>query len=544
MTPPPWRGDAAAPVEEPPAPPPEPITAPDGTDVAEGPDGTDGAAWRPGDLGHAVVTGVRWALVDQVVQQVGRIAINVMLTRLAAPEDFGLIGIAFVFTALASFVTDAGLGAALMHERRITPAHIRTATTVTLLTGAVLASVTVLLARPVAGLFDEPRLAPVLMVLAINFPLRGLVSIPRDLLRRAMVFRPAMIGSGLAVLGSGVAAVTVGFLGGGVWALVTYSVAESVLLVVATVVFAVRERVYTLALGIDRAAFRDMYRFGLSQSAFLLLYYGQINGDNLLVGKVLGPEALGYYNLAYRMMLYPIEKVGEVIGRVTVPAFNAIQHDLVRLRSSYLRVLQNVTLVCAPASIGLSVTAPLVVPIVFGAPWVPAVPALQILALNGPRLAANRLNGSVFQSRGVPHWDLGLNVVSIGVYLTAFVVGVRHGVAGMAWAYTFAGYALLPANQQLVARALHTRLRDAAGALTPLLAATALMAGAAEATRRAVEHRGPPVAQLAATALAGAAVYFAVMHVLAPDIVRRAATDLLRRRPALAPRPVPETSEA
>jgi O-antigen/teichoic acid export membrane protein len=183
------------------------------------------------------------------------------------------------------------------------------------------------------------------------------------------------------------------------------------------------------------------------------------------------------------------------------------------------------------------------VPIVFGPPWVPAVPALQILALNGPRLAANRLNGSVFQSRGVPHWDLGLNVVSVVVYLAAFLVGVRHGVVGMAWAYTFAGYSLLPANQHLVARALHTRVGEAAGALAPVLAATALMAGAAEATRRAVEHHGPPVAQLAVTAAAGAAVYAGAIRALAPDVVRRAATDLLRRRrPAPAAPPTTETS--
>jgi O-antigen/teichoic acid export membrane protein len=479
-------------------------------------------------LGGKVAAGVRWAAADQVVQQVARIAITVVLTKLTSPEDYGLIGIAFVVTQISSFVTDLGMGPALIQRRELRPAHVSTALTSTFLFSLVLAGLVVVTARPVSGFFNEPDLVPVLLVLSLNFPLKGMSAIPRDMLRRDLLFRPFVISSGVAVVGSGALGIVIAASGGGVWALVAYSVGESALTILVATVLAVRAGVFRPAFGFEREAFRDLLGFGASVSAFKLVYYAQINADNLLVGKVLGAAALGFYGLAYRLMLYPIQKVADVISQVAMPAFATLQHDRTRLGANFERAVQAVSLVCFPLSIGILVASPLLVPVVFGPQWVPAITTVQILSLNGPRMAVNRLNGAVFQGVGKPQWDLWVAVVGLAFYIVAFAVGIRHGIEGMAVAYTVAGYLAMPVSQVLATRLVGTTVLKNLLAVRHLALATLLMALVAEGTRRLMSDAASPVA-LAAVVVAGAVTYAGGVLLFARPVLRRTVDDVLRR---------------
>lgn len=480
-------------------------------------------------LAGRVASGVRWAAADQLLQQVARIAITVLLTRLTRPSDYGLIGIAFVVTQVSSFVTDLGMGPALVQRRDLEPRHVSTALTSTLVFSLVLAGIVVGTAGPISSFFDQPDLVPVLMVMSVNFPLKGLSAIPRDLLRRQLLFRPFVISSGVAVIGSGLLGVAIAAGGGGVWALVAYSVAESALTLVVGVWLAMRAGVFRPRLGFARQAFNDLFRFGASVSAFKLVYYAQINADNLLVGKVLGASALGFYGLAYRVMLYPIQKVADVISQVAMPAFASVQDDKARLSSSFERGVQAISLVCFPLSIGILVAAPLLIPVAFGQRWAPAVTTVQILCLNGPRMAINRLNGAVFQGIGKPQWDLWLASGSLVVYLAAFAIGVRHGITGMAIAYTVAGFAIAPVSQVMATRAVGTTVRRNLWAIRQIAGATAAMALASEVVRRALGDGAGRTISLAVVVMVGALTYAIVIALTARPLAERTWRDLARR---------------
>ncbi|MDQ1586354.1 MAG: hypothetical protein QOH80_1719, partial [Actinomycetota bacterium] len=283
-------------------------------------------------------------MLDQLLQQVMRLALTVVLTRLTEPEDYGLIGIAFVVTAVSSFITDLGMGSALIQRRKITNAHVSTALACTAALGFAFAALVIATSHPVASFFREPRLAAVLVVMSLNFPLKGLSAVPRDLLRRQLLFRPLTVANGIAVLISGTAAVVIAALGGGVWALVVYSVGESVVALVTLWAAALSRRLASIRLTFHRTEFRELIGFSASVTGFKLLYYVQISIDNLIVGRVLGPEALGYYGLAYRLMLYPIQRVADVLANVALPAFATLQDDRARLRTAFRRGMSTISL--------------------------------------------------------------------------------------------------------------------------------------------------------------------------------------------------------
>lgn len=484
----------------------------DGADVLDRTPDDDAA---PGlGVNAQVRTGVKWGAADQVFQQVLRISLTVVLARLTPPSDFGLIAMAFLVTTAASWITDLGFGAALVQRRLVTDRHVRTAITATLGIGALLAGLTIVLSGPIAGYFGEPELALVLVVLSINFPVKGVAGIPRDLLRRELLFKEFALGAGFGVLVSASAALVLAVNGAGVWALVAYSVVESFAALLAYTVLARRRLRWSSGLGFGRAEFRDLAGFGASVAGSKLVYYLQSNVDNLIVGKLLGATALGLYGLAYRIMLYPIQKVADVIVSIAMPAFATMQGDVPRMRAGFLRGQVFICLVCFPASIGIAVVAPLLVPVLVGDSWIPAVVSVQILALAGPRLALSRLHGAVFQASGKPHRELVIAALALSVTVPGFLVGAQYGVNGVATAFTAAGWLLLPLSLVPVARMLDTTAWRAVRVLWPVVTATAVMAAVTEGARRLVTGSMPDLAALAVTVSVGALAYVAAVALL------------------------------
>jgi len=366
-------------------------------------------------------------------------------------------------------------------------------------------------------------------VMSLNFPLKGLTAVPRDLLRRDLRFRPLTVASGTAVFISGAAAVIVAAVGGGVWALVIYSVAESAVTLVTTWVAAGRAHLASPRLRFHRNEFRDMLAFGTSVSGYKLLYYLQLSLDNLIVGKVLGATALGYYGLAYRLMLYPVQRVGEVVASVTLPAFATMQDDRDRLRMSFQRGISLIGVVCFPFSLLILVAAPLLVPFAFGSQWTPAVTTVQILALNGPRIASSKLNGSVFQAVGKPSWDTWIAMLSLALYALGFSIGVRFGITGMAVAYTIVGYLLIPVEQHMIARALSTSMRSTLRGLVPLVLPSALLVAAAEAVNVLLPSQMPVVARIGLILSVGLVAYVGALMLTGRELMSLAIS-LIRRR--------------
>lgn len=394
----------------------------------------------PGAFGRRVGSSVRWSLVDQVVQQLIRLGIVVLLTRFTSPDAYGLIGMAFLFTGLATFIGDLGLGTAVVQRAQLRREHLDTAWTASLLAGTVLFALTVLLARPAADFFDQPGLAAVLMVVALNFPLRGPMGVVRDRLRRDLTFRSIALVNVISVTVSGVVAVIMAVSGYGVWALVSYSVLESALIAAGMSLALVREGHHHPRPRIHRGAFADIGSFGAAVMGAKLLTYIQMNADNLLVGKFLGSAALGYYGLAYRLMLYPIQRVGDVTSNVTLPVFSRLVDAPGRLTRAFGSSTAAICFVSFPFAAATVTSAPILVPAVLGEQWAPATLCLQVLTLNAPRLALVRLTGSLFQAIGRPHWEFAISMIAVPLYVVGFVIGLRYGIVGVAIGYTLVGH--------------------------------------------------------------------------------------------------------
>lgn len=494
-------------------------------------------------LGGSIAAGVRWNILDQVVQQALRIAVSVALARLLLPREFGVAALAFIVSDLAKYFGDVGVATGLVFVKRLRPAHARTAITAGLVTGLAMTGAVMVAASPLASFFHQAEVRPVLMVMSTIFVLKGLVAPVQSLWRRDLVFRPFVISNSIAVGIAGPAAIVAAVAGAGVWALVIYGLGEAVVGTVACYAIALPQRRHSLLPGFQWSAFRELLAFGASVSGTRVVLYGRQNLDNVVVGRALGAAPLGFYDFAYNLMLYPIQRLSSVVSAVSFPAFSRLRDEQQRLAAAYTRALSAICLVAFPVTVASSVAAPLYVPVVFGDRWRPAVLTVQVLALNGVRLSMTTLNGTVMESTGKPAWNLMLNLGLLAVAFPGFVIGVHFGIIGVAVAYTVAGCAALPVSMVLAGRRLRLPLRGQAVAFRVAAIASVSMAGAIEATMLALRGHLQRPAVLAVVLVAGAGVYLVVLVRLDPTSLRDAMTSISRRAdPARRSRmPAPES---
>jgi len=476
-----------------------------------------------------VASGVRWGTFDRTVQTVLRMGTTILLARLVAPEDFGLIAIALVVVNLAALISGLGLGPALVQRRELRAEHIGVAFTLSAGFGTFLAALTALSAVPAAAFFDQPSLREVLPVLAVIFLFKGIELTPNDMLIREMRFRGYYLTSTIAVTVASAVGVVLAVAGWGIWALVSLSLVEAALASVLAWVVAIRAGVWSPSVSMDRAALRDLLPYSSYVTVSLLVGYGQSNADNLLVGKILGARPLGYYNLAYRAFLLPLQRFGEVIGDSVFPALSAVKDDLPRLRAGFIRSTQYVALVFFPLTIGMAITAPQAVPVAFGRQWIPAVHTLQVLALTGPLASMSRLKGALCLAIGRPNWDFWLNVFGFALFVPAFVIGVQYGILGVAVSYAVACAIETPVVVYVIGKGIQTGPGAVLRPLLPVVLATLVMGAGTAGVGGLMEGSVAQPLQLVGMVLTGAALYLLSLRVLAPELLAGMVRDLLRR---------------
>jgi PST family polysaccharide transporter len=382
------------------------------------------------------------------------------------------MGMAALLIVFISIIRDLGTGTAIIQRPTITNGLLSTLFWVNCGFGALIAMLVVATSPIVAHFFHQPQLTPILCAISISLWLNSAGIVHNSLLMRNMQFRPlaiADLGSGLAGY---VAALISAYSGLGVWSLVYANITAAF---TSTAVYWATAA-WRPDLEFDRHELRTVAKFSLNLSGFGLTNYFARNSDNLIIGKVLGPVALGNYQVAYNLMLTPLQNVSSVIGQVTLPAFAQIQDDNERFRSAYLRSSSIIALLTFPMMAGLGIVADPLIHCVLGSKWLGAIPIFQILAPIGLIQSVQTLIAAIYIAKGRTDWFFRWGLYTCAVLIAAFLVGVRFGAVGVAVAYFITYLVLMMVPGFLIPFSLiGLRMRDYLWALFPQALLTAGM---------------------------------------------------------------------
>lgn len=465
------------------------------------------------------MTSAMWALGGAGARYLIAGATTLALTRLLDPADFGLIAIATLAQLLIEHILTTGFQDALIQR----PALDRTALdsafwSVLAVCGAAVVAVATI-AQPLAAWFRQDALGWLLIGIALAALLRAVSTVPRALLHRRMAFRALALIRIAGLVIAGIGAVALAALGAGAWSLV----AHVALLNSVTGAWIFRTARFRPTLAISRAALRHLWTFAPSVTVFTALSTFIANADDQIIGYWLGPQPLGYYALAYAFMAWPVQDVLGGTAVVVYPVFSRLQAEHARLHAAYYESLQLAALFAFPALTLLVITAPVLIRWLLGPTWQPMVLTVQILALGGLRAATGMLNGPLYRALGKPHLHTLLELASAPCYLVAFIVGVEHGIEGVALLFVLTGILLQPLSWLLLAIAGGIVLRRWFAALATAAVGTLLLALAAFGTLYYTAHMNgfSDAARLTATAIAAGGVYLSMILLTRPPALTR-----------------------
>lgn len=471
-------------------------------------------------LGRKAARGAAWAGVSRLGQQVLQMISVAALARLLEPSDYGLVAMAGFFTNLLQQMGDLGTGAAVIQRENLTPRLTASLFWFNVLLGAA-GAMALWIAAPAAALYyHEPKVTGVLSALALMFAAAGFGIVPQALLVRRMEYRKLCVGEiGSAALSAAVA-IAAAWRGAGAWSLVlgslTLATANSALM------WALSGWRPRWSLAWDEV--RSVMGYSMNLTGFVVVNYLSRNAGHLIVGRYLGRVALGYYQMAYSLLLYPLQALGSVLGRVIFATFSRMQEDRERLRAAVLRYLTVIGAAALPVFLGLWVAADSLVPVLLGAKWVPVIPLLAIVAPFGVLQAVSGQTGQIYISVGRTDVMLKVGVAAAAVQVAGYAAGLPWGLTGVLLSWAIANLLVGVAGLVISHRLIRAPVAPLIRALGPAVVYSLAMTAAAWSWKLLAARWGlPPGVVLAGTVLCGAVVYLGLIALRRPWFALEAA---------------------
>jgi PST family polysaccharide transporter len=355
----------------------------------------------------------------------------VILARLLSPSDYGVVAMAMLVTGFAGIFHNFGTKAAVIQRRELPSALLDSLFWLNVGFGLAIAILIALLAPVIAVAMREPRLTGVLWLLALAFPILSLGLVQQGLLERASRFRSVALIECCAAFAGLAAGVLAALAGWGVYSLVSQAIVAWIVVTAGLWAASTWRPAWRCSL----ALIREIAGFSGNLMGFNIVNYFARHMDTVLIGRFLGATDLGYYHLAYRLMIWPLQNISDVAWRAFFPALSRLQDDKQRLRLAYVRAAAAVFLITAPLTLGLFVLREPFVLTVMGERWLKVADLLFWLAPASMVQSVGQTSLLLYVSTGRTDRMLKF-AVFYGVAATcATVVGLQWGVEGVAAAY-------------------------------------------------------------------------------------------------------------
>jgi PST family polysaccharide transporter len=384
------------------------------------------------DIQSRSARGSAITVASQVTKLFLGLGSTMILARLLAPADFGLLAMVSAITGFVVMFRDAGLSMATIQRPQITHAQVSTLFWLNLALSAAVMLVVAALAPGIAWFYKEPRLTLIALALAATFLIGGLTFQHRALLRRQLRFRDLAVIEVVAMIAGIGTSVAMAFAGFGYWSLVGGNAVNSASICLAVWMCSG----WRPGLPVRGSGAGEMLRFGGTLTLSHTLTYLIKNADNVILGFVAGPTLLGFYTKAYSLLTLPLRQFVSPIAAATIPALARLQHSPEAFRALFRQQAQVVFFLAMSAVMFSAVSAEEIVRIMLGPGW-DRTAAIFLYLAPGAFISATNVAGSwVCTPCGLVHRQLRVSLFAAPIYVLGFLIGSQWGPEGMAASFS------------------------------------------------------------------------------------------------------------
>lgn len=423
-------------------------------------------------LGNNIRRGALWLFIGNTGNQILGFLLGIILARILAPEDFGMILTIQIFTGLVGMVSGGGMGQALVRAKEATKADYNAVFTLQLAIGLAIYACFFAVAPWFADWYQTPLYADLLRVSALSFILRPFVNLPSNMLHREMRYKAKAMMQLINLLLSNSLAIGMGLSGYGVWSLTISGLICSA--VSSLILMRVSGWRPSLTANLGRA--RELARYGMLASANDIVVYLQQQVSTFVLSRGAGPTAVGHYNKADSIAYLPQRFVTGSVYDVLFRALAKEQDNLDLSRYLYFRSITLVALYALPLYVGLYFVAEPLILLLYGSKWQAAAAPISVLVMAGPFMIVENLSGAVLAARNRLGKELVVQLLMLAILVAAILAGIPYGLRGVAVAFVSASIYRMFHMYWLASRALEARPAKLLAALSGPLLIAALMA--------------------------------------------------------------------
>ena len=370
------------------------------------------------------IVGVAWNLIEQSGIYLIKFVIGIILARLLTPDDFGLIGMIYVFFAIAEVFVNGGLGLAFVQKKQVTDIDANTIFYTNLLLSAFIYGIIFFCAPFVAKFYKQVELVELTRVMGFIIVINAFNVIQQAKITREVDFKRRAKVSLIATLISGSIGVVSAYLGMGVWALVIHSMTNRTLITIGFWITSHWKPRWQFSI----ESLKGLSTFGswvLVSNIFRKIF------DNIYViaiGRFFPASQVGFFTKSKGFQQLASENLAGAINSVAFPVYSRLQDNKERLRNGMRKFMQYSLILIVPLMIGLIVVAEPFVLILITEKWIPIVPYLQLLCISGIFFPLSMINVQSLTAQGKIRLSFQLNLLQNVLRIINIAVMYRYGV--------------------------------------------------------------------------------------------------------------------
>jgi O-antigen/teichoic acid export membrane protein len=369
-----------------------------------------------------------WLAGFKLISQLFCWVITFMVARILQPEDYGLMAMATLLVGYIEMSSTLGLEAAIIQRKEVTREELSSNFWLCIMMGILFAMIGFVLAYPTAWIFNDSRIIPITQWIAVIFIITAPMTVPFNLLNREMRFKELGMIHVISVLIAGLSMLFMARAGFGVWTLVWGNIMMKSLDMV--LVFWVSRWRPKLHFKFNEV--RPYLKFGVSIAGSGSMFYVLHACINLIIGKMLGAQALGFYSFAMDLAKLPNDRIMPIIKQISFPVLSRYQDDMAKGQNIYLKINKYIALLVSPVFLGGAFFGDEIVQTFLGEKWLSITFLFQMICLGQFIATITEVNNLFHTSQGRPQWVLWFQVINAVVMWVSVFIAANHSLQAVA----------------------------------------------------------------------------------------------------------------
>ena len=375
-----------------------------------------------------VIKNFFWRIGESSGAQLVSFLVSIVLSRLLAPADYGVIALVTVFTSILQVFVDSGLGTALVQKKNADEVDFSSVFYFNVLVCLTLYAGMFVAAPAIAKFYDNPIYIPLVRVLSLTLVISGLKNIQQAYVYRHMIFKRFFFSTLGGTIASAILGIVMAYAGFGVWALAAQYVSNTAidtLILWITVPWRPKKRFSWTKL-------KSLLSYGWKLLVSALLDTGYTSLWTLLIGKVYSSADLSFYDQGSKYPKAIIGTISNSIDSVLLPTMSIVQDDRAQIKSMTRRSIVTSVYVMAPLMMGLAGCAEPLVSLILTDKWLPCVPYMRIFCITYMFWPVHSANLNAIKAMGRSDLFLRLEILKKIIGIGLLLCTMRISVMAMA----------------------------------------------------------------------------------------------------------------